>query len=89
MYGGWGRLQTVGVLSGRVELLCWWGKNMRVSGFRSAAIKTNTYKDNGNKKIEGVSLQEDCIVLNVKRAQHISLGCALREFHFSKNLHKM
>ena len=57
--------------------------------FQIGSYKKNTYKDNGNKKIEGVSLQEDCIVLNVKRAQHISLGCALREFHFSKNLHKM
>ena len=50
MYGGGGRLQTVGVLSGKVELLCWWGKNMRVSGFRSAAIKKIHIKTMGIRK---------------------------------------
>ena len=29
-YVGWGRSESVGVMSGRVELLCFWEKNMKV-----------------------------------------------------------
>jgi hypothetical protein len=37
----------------------------------------------GNKKNQVVSLEAACFVSNLKCAQHISLGCAPREFYFS------
>jgi hypothetical protein len=54
--GEGGRLQSVGVLSGTVELLCWWEKNVKVSGFRLAAIKRNTHNDLQNKENKIVGL---------------------------------
>jgi len=33
---------SVGVLSGTVELMCWWEENGTVCGFKFAAIKRNT-----------------------------------------------
>ena len=41
---------SVGVLSGTLELLCWWEENVTVSGFKLAAIKRNTDNNCGNKK---------------------------------------
>jgi len=41
MEGG-GRLKSVRVLSGTVELLCWWEENVKVSGFRLTAIIQHT-----------------------------------------------
>jgi hypothetical protein len=37
----------------------------------------------GNKKNQVVSLEAACSVSNLERAQHVSLGCATREFYFS------
>ena len=39
--GEGGRSQSVGVLSGTVELLCWWEENVTVFGFKLAATKRN------------------------------------------------
>ena len=79
---GSSRSQSVGVQNGREELLCWWEKHVKVSGFKLAAIKTNTHNDHGNKKNQVMSLETACFVSNVKHAQHISLGCAPREIYF-------
>jgi hypothetical protein len=76
-----GRSQSVAVLSRTVELL-WWEKNLKASGYKLAATKTNTYNDHGNKKNQVVSLQTACYVPNLKCVQRISLGCAPREFYF-------
>jgi metal-dependent HD superfamily phosphatase/phosphodiesterase len=56
---------------------------VKVRGFELAAIKRNTYNDHGNKKNQVVYLEAACFVSNLKRAQHISLGCAPREFYYS------
>jgi hypothetical protein len=56
---------------------------VKVSGFKLATIKRNTYNDCGSKKNQVVSLEAACFVLNLKRAQHITLRCAMREFYFS------
>jgi len=61
----------------------WKEKNVKVSGFKLSAIKRNTHTDLGNKKNKVVSLEAACFISNPNRAQHISLGCAPREFYFS------
>jgi hypothetical protein len=40
---------SVGMLSGTVELLCWWEGTFMVSGFKLAAIKRNKDINCGNK----------------------------------------
>ena len=47
-----------------------------------AVIKRNTHNDYGNKKNQVVSIEAACFVSDLKLAQHISLGCAHREFYF-------
>ena len=64
--GGVGRSQSVGVLSRTVKLLCWMEQNMKISGFKLAAIKRNTHNDHGNKKNQAVSLEAACFVSNLK-----------------------
>jgi hypothetical protein len=78
-----GGSQSIAVLSRTVELLWWTEKNVKLSGFKLVAIKRNTHNDHGNKKNKVVSLETACFVPSLKRAQHISLGCALSEFYFS------
>jgi hypothetical protein len=39
------RAQSVGVFSRTAELLWWKEKNVKVRGFKLAAIKRNTYND--------------------------------------------
>jgi len=43
----------------------------------------NKHNDCGNKKNQVVSSETACFVSNLKRAQHIILRCAPREFYFS------
>jgi metal-dependent HD superfamily phosphatase/phosphodiesterase len=68
------RSQSMGVLSRSVELLWWKEKNMKVSGFKLAGVKRNTYNDHGNKKNQVVSLEAACSVLTLQHVHHISLG---------------
>jgi len=44
---------------------------VKVSGFKLAAIKRNTYNEHGNKKNQVVSLETACFVFNHKHVQHI------------------
>jgi hypothetical protein len=71
------------VLSRTLELLCWKEKNVKVCGFKLAAIKRNTHNEHGNKKNQVVSLEAACFVSNLKRVEHISLGCAPTEIYFT------
>jgi hypothetical protein len=63
--------------------ISWKEKYVKTSGFKMAAIQRNTYNDHGNKENQVVSLEAAGFVLNLKCAQHISLGCAPREIYFS------
>jgi hypothetical protein len=66
-----------------LELLWWKEKTVKASGFKLAAIQRNTSNDDGDKKNQVVSLEAACFVSNLKRAQHMSLGCAPSEFYFA------
>jgi len=59
-----GESQSVAVLSRTVELLCWEEKNGKVTGYKLAALKTNTYNYHGNKKHQIESLETACYVPN-------------------------
>jgi len=53
------------------------GKWFQIGSYKNKHIMT------GNKKNQVVSLETACFVSNLKRAQHITLRCAKREFYFS------
>ena len=57
-------------------------KTWKVSGFKMAGLERNTYNDHGTMKNRVPSLETVRFLPNLKHAQHISLGCAPREFYF-------
>ena len=71
MYRG-GVDHSVGVLSGTVELMCWWEENITGSGFKLAAIKRN-HNDRGNKKHQKL---DNLLKSSMK---NISFVCQIKE----------
>jgi hypothetical protein len=65
-----------------IPLLLLGGEKCEGKWFEIGSYK-KTYNNIQHKKNHVVSLEATCFVSNLKHAQHISFGCAPREFYFS------